>query len=68
MFYWVVFIDHFFDDFVDDFDYFLIQIMFQRLWIYNCLLHCNMQYITATEIEFACVTFDKLEEQQKTFT
>ena len=41
--------------FVDDFDYFVIQIMFQRLWRDDCLLHFNMQYIIATEIEFPCV-------------
>ena len=51
--------------FVDNFDYFLIQIMFQRLWTYDCLLHCNMQYIIVEKIEFP---FGKLEQQKKTFT
>ena len=41
--------------FVDDFDYFLLQIMFQRLRRYDCLLHSNMQYIIVTAIEFPCV-------------
>ena len=29
--------------------------MSQRLWRDDCLLHCNMQYIIATELEFPCV-------------
>ena len=31
------------------------KIMFQRMWKDDYLLHCNMQYIIVTGIEFPCV-------------
>ena len=56
MFYLVAFIDH-----VEYFVLMLIsilvkyKIMFQRMWRDDYLLHCNMQYIIITGIEFPCV-------------
>ena len=52
------------DAFIEHVDYFVLllisilvqyKIMFQRMCRDDYLLHCNMQYIIVTRIEFPCV-------------
>ena len=57
MFYLVAIIGHvdYFVLLLADFFFCVIKIMFQRMWRDDYLLHCNMQYIIVTGIEFPCV-------------